>query len=260
MQDIIQKIQSLGFSQYEAKAYVSLVRQGPTSAYQVSKESGIPRARIYEILNGLQEEGIVLKEEINDSVQYSPLPVDVFLESVQTKWNNTYQSISDTLKQFEKTEPISDNRVMTLKGERHILSFCRTLLQKAEKRVIVSIWDKMYEKLEQELKDTAAYCNLKGIVFQVDTPLPGIDIHRKTSYVDNIGENKWFILSIDGKETIYGPSSEERETAFYTDDPVHINFLENYIWHDILVNRLVKKDNEDAENWISRERDQFFSL
>ncbi|MFD4931559.1 TrmB family transcriptional regulator [Peribacillus butanolivorans] len=260
MQDIIQKIQSLGFSQYEAKAYVSLVRQGPTSAYQVSKESGIPRARIYEILNGLQEEGIVLKEEINDSVQYSPLPVDVFLESVQTKWNNTYHSISDTLKQFEKTEPISDNRVMTLKGERHILSFCRTLLQKAEKRVIVSIWDKMYEKLEQELKDTAAYCNLKGIVFQVDSPLPGIDIHRKTSYVDNIGENKWFILSIDGKETIYGPSSEERETAFYTDDPVHINFLENYIWHDILVNRLVKKDNEDAENWISRERDQFFSL
>ncbi|MFB6804077.1 TrmB family transcriptional regulator [Peribacillus butanolivorans] len=260
MQDIIQKIQSLGFSQYEAKAYVSLVRQGPTSAYQVSKESGIPRARIYEILNGLQEEGIVLKEEINDSVQYSPLPVDVFLESVQTKWNNTYQSISDTLKQFEKTEPISDNRVMTLKGERHILSFCRTLLQKAEKRVIVSIWDKMYEKLEQELKDTAAHCNLKGIVFQVDNPLPGIDIHRKTSYVDNIGENKWFILSIDGKETIYGPSSEERETAFYTDDPVHINFLENYIWHDILVNRLVKKDNEDAENWISRERDQFFSL
>ncbi|MFB7641056.1 TrmB family transcriptional regulator [Peribacillus butanolivorans] len=260
MQDIIQKIQSLGFSQYEAKAYVSLVRQGPTSAYQVSKESGIPRARIYEILNGLQEEGIVLKEEINDSVQYSPLPVDVFLESVQTKWNNTYQSISDTLKQFEKTEPISDNRVMTLKGERHILSFCRTLLQKAEKRVIISIWDKMYEKLEQELKDTAAYCNLKGIVFQVDNPLPGIDIHRKTSYVDNIGENKWFILSIDGKETIYGPSSEERETAFYTDDPVHINFLENYIWHDILVNRLVKKDNEDAENWISRERDQFFSL
>ena len=105
MQDIIQKLQSLGFSQYEAKAYVSLVRQGPTSAYQVSKESGIPRARIYEILNGLQEEGIVLKEEINDSIQYSPLPVDVFLESVQSKWNNTYQSVSQTLKQFEKIEP-----------------------------------------------------------------------------------------------------------------------------------------------------------
>lgn len=257
MQDIIQKIQSLGFSQYEAKTYVSLVRLGPTSAYQVSKESGIPRARIYEILNGLEEEGIVIKEEINESVQYSPLPVDVFLESVQSKWDHTYKSISNTLKHFEKTEPMSDNRVITLKGERHILAFCRTLLQKAEKRVVVSLWNKMYEELEQELKDTTMHCKLKGIVFKVKSPLSGLDIHRKTSYVDNIGENKWFILSIDGREMIYGPSTEERETAFYTDDPIHIYLLENYIWHDILVNRLVNKDKED-ENWISKERDDFF--
>ncbi|WP_285768151.1 helix-turn-helix domain-containing protein [Peribacillus sp. SI8-4] len=260
MQDIIEKLQSLGFSQYEAKAYVSLVRQGPTSAYQVSKESGIPRARIYEILNKLQEEGVVIKEEINDSVQYSPLPVDVFLESVRSRWDNTYQSISDTLKQFEKIGPVSDNRVMTLKGEEHILSFCRTLIQKAEKRVIVSLWDKMYDKFERELKEAAEHCSLKGIAFQVETPLSGIDVHRQTSYVDNIGANKWFILSIDGSETIYGPDSEARETAFYTDDPIHINFLENYIWHDILVNRLVKKEAANAEEWISKERQRFFSL
>ncbi|KWW12610.1 MULTISPECIES: helix-turn-helix domain-containing protein [Peribacillus] len=260
MQDIIEKLQSLGFSQYEAKAYVSLVRQGPASAYQVSKESGIPRARIYEILNGLQEEGVVIKEEINDSIQYSPLPVDVFLESVRSRWDNTYQSISDTLKQFEKIGPVSDNRVMTLKGEEHILSFCRTLIQKAEKRVVVSLWSNMYEKLAPELKEAAEHCTLKGIAFQVESPLSGIEIHRQTSYVDNIGENEWFILSIDGTETIYGPASETRETAFYTDDPIHINFLENYIWHDILVNRLVKKDEADVDEWISRERNQFFSL
>ncbi|MFJ7753156.1 TrmB family transcriptional regulator [Peribacillus muralis] len=260
MQDIIEKLQSLGFSQYEAKAYVSLVRQGQASAYQVSKESGIPRARVYEILNGLQEEGVVIKEEINDSIQYSPLPVDVFLESVRSRWDNTYQSISDTLKQFEKIGPVSDNRVMTLKGEQHILSFCRTLIQKAEKRIVVSLWDKMYEILEPELKESAGHCTLKGIVFQVESPLAGIDVHRQTSYVNNIGENKWFILSIDGTETIYGPASETRETAFYTDDPIHINFLENYIWHDILVNRLVKKDEAEAEDWISRERNRFFSL
>ncbi len=146
MQDIIQQLQSLGFSQYEAKAYISLVRQGPTNAYQVSKESGIPRARIYDILKKLEEEGVVIKEEINDTIQYSPLPVDVFLESVQSKWDNTYQSISNTLKELEKTDPLPDNRVITLKGESHILAYCRTLLQRAEKRVVVSLWDKMYKK------------------------------------------------------------------------------------------------------------------
>jgi hypothetical protein len=43
------------------------------------------------------------------------------------------------------------------------------------------------------------------------------------------------------KQKCYGPSVEEREMAFYTEDPIHIYLFENYIWHDILVNRLMKE-------------------
>ncbi|OEH91590.1 TrmB family transcriptional regulator [Bacillus solimangrovi] len=260
MEEIIQKLQSLGFSQYEAKAYVSLVHQGQTSAYQVSKTSGIPRARIYEILNGLEEQGIVIKNKINDSVQYSPLPVEIFLESAKAKWTDTYDYISDTLKHLEKTEPFVDNKVITLKGKSHILAYCRTILQKAEKKIIVSLWNEMYSELEHELKSKTSNCDLKGICFEVENPLSGLELHRKTSYTKNIGTNKWFILSIDGREMIYGTSINERDTAFYTDDPVHIYLLENYIWHDVLVNRIVKQTEIDMENWIAKERDDFFHI
>ncbi|MGE7836983.1 TrmB family transcriptional regulator [Viridibacillus arvi] len=260
MQDIIQKMQSLGFNQYEAKAYLALVRLGSASAYQVSKDSGIPRARIYEILNGLSKQGLVLKEEINEAAQYSPLPVDVFLESMQSNWRTNFESISESLKELEKTELTPDNRVATLKGADHILSFCRTLLKKAEKKAVISFWGDMYEELLADLQATSETCGLKGIVFEIEQPLQGLDHHRITSYTENIGHQKWFILSIDGKEMIYGPSISERETAFYTDDPVHIYLLENYIWHDILVNRLVKKQNDEVEKWIATEREQFFSM
>ena len=54
------------------------MKQGPVTAYQVSKDSGVPRARIYEILGNLVEKGIVMKEEINDTTRYSPLPVEIF--------------------------------------------------------------------------------------------------------------------------------------------------------------------------------------
>ena len=57
---------------------------------------------------------------------------------------------------------------------------------------------------------------------------------------------------------IYGPSINEREIAFYTDDPIHIRLLEDYIWHDVLVNRLVKQADENLEQWISSGRKQFF--
>lgn len=118
----------------------------------------------------------------------------------------------------------------------------------------------MYEKLLVDLQEKERECSLKGIVFEVDDPLQGLEIHRKTSYVNNIGGHKWFILSIDGKEMVYGHSIEQKGNAFYTDDPVHIYLLENYIWHDILVNRLVRDSDQNMDSWIAPEREKFFFI
>lgn len=260
MEKILQNIQALGFSQYEAKSYVSLVYLGPSTAYQISKQSGVPRTRIYEVLEGLEEKGIVMKEEINGSAQYSPLPVDVFLDSVKQKWEETYTYVQKELKKFENQEPKTDTYVTTLKGEENILSFCRILLRRAERRIIVSIWNSMYDQLADDLQTKQHICSLKGIVFGVKDPLPQLVVHRQTDYIDNIGEKKWFIISIDGKEMIYGHPTEQNGHAFYTDDAVHISLLENYVWHDVLVNQLVEETEEDLQPWISAERKKFFAL
>lgn len=103
MDYIVQQLKKIGFNEYEAKSYVSLVKRSVT-AYQVSKDSGIPRARIYEILGNLVEKGIVMKEEINDTTRYSPLPVEIFLQKAQSEWQSTYEVISDSLKKLETSE------------------------------------------------------------------------------------------------------------------------------------------------------------
>ncbi|WP_046176050.1 TrmB family transcriptional regulator [Domibacillus indicus] len=256
MDELIRKMQSVGFNQYESKAYITLVKLGTSTAYQISKESGIPRARVYDVLKSLSAQGMVIQEAINNSIMYSPLPVDVFLSSIQSRWEKTYTSIHESLKKLEAVQPEPDNRVASVQGQESILAFCETLLKRAERKVIVSLWSDMYKMLEPVLKETAHRCKMKGIVFQVNNPVAGLDQHRQTSFVEGIGQNKWFILSIDSREMLYGPSVEQRDTAFYTDNPVHIYLLENYVWHDILVNRLVTE--KEMEKWISAERDEFF--
>ncbi|WP_141431047.1 TrmB family transcriptional regulator [Bacillus sp. 03113] len=265
MDKILQKIQLLGFNQYEAKAYVALVYLGTSSAYQVSKQSGIPRARIYEVLQGLEEKGVVLKEEVNEAVLYSPLPVDVFLESIKRNWNETYTFVKKELTQLEKKEPKADPRVTTIKGEDNLLSFCRILIRRAQHRIILSMWDSMYERLKEDLEEKQKTCTIKGIVFQVEDPLPELIVHRQTKYVESVGEEKWFIISIDGKELIYGHPLEQKGNAFYTDDAVHVSLLEDFIWHDVLINRLIKKGKDllqdgQLEPWIAKERKKFFKL
>ena len=45
-----------------------------------------------------------MKEEINDTTRYSPLPVEIFLQKAQSEWQSTYEGISDSLKTLETSE------------------------------------------------------------------------------------------------------------------------------------------------------------
>ncbi|MEH7350300.1 TrmB family transcriptional regulator [Gottfriedia acidiceleris] len=258
MEDLVQQFKKLGFNEYEAKSYVSLVKQGPVTAYQVSKDSGIPRARIYDVLGNLVEKGIVLKEEINDAARYSPLPVDIFLQKAQSEWQSTYSVVSDSLKDLESFGEKVDNRVITLKDYKTIINYCETLIKKAEKRIVISMWDEMYEVLKKELVHAIEKATIQGITLHVDNPIGNLESHRITPFTETKSTDHWFILSIDSKEMIYGPSIEERSVAFYTNDPVHIYLLEDYIWHDVLVNRLVRRSQDNLEQWITTERKTFF--
>ena len=53
-------LKSLLFTEYEAKAYVALLKNSPATGYAVAKNSGVPRSKIYEVLNNMIQRGDVL--------------------------------------------------------------------------------------------------------------------------------------------------------------------------------------------------------
>jgi len=242
-------LQNFGLNQYEAKAYVALIKIGAANAYKISKESGIPRARIYDILESLTVRGIVMLEETNeDTKTYTPIPVNVFLEQIREKWTTTYNYVENELKVIESQDKKQDIYVSTVRGEKNILAFCKTLIRNAKQKVIISIWNPMYSELHVDLQECVQRgCKVSGITFEVETPINTLDKHRMNKLHNSIDKKKWFILSVDSKELLYGHSSELNGNAFYTDDTTHIYLLEDYIFHDVLVNRIIKKENKSHE-------------
>ncbi|MFP3390909.1 TrmB family transcriptional regulator [Brevibacillus sp. SIMBA_040] len=261
MSTLLEQLQLFGFNQYEAKAYMALVSLGASNAYQISKESGIPRARVYDTLDTLVGRGIAMLEEAEDGTKsYAPLPVDVFLDQAKQSFEESWSKVADELRTMEKREPKSDVSLTTVRGEDNVLSFCRIMIRRAKERILLSMWEPMYDKLKNELlaKEKAG-CSIKGILFDVDNPMGGLYKHRTNEYINKQTEERWFVLSIDGKELLYGHSAERKGNAYYTDDPVHIFLMEDYIWHDILVNRLVEAGSqEQLDKWILPEMEQFF--
>ncbi|MFC7394090.1 TrmB family transcriptional regulator [Scopulibacillus cellulosilyticus] len=259
--DLIKILQTFGLTQYEAKAFASLVSSGTSTGYQISKLSGIPRGRIYDILQSLVDKGLVMTEEGKDGTKtYCALPVDAFLDQQKQKWETSYQNAKSKLKAIEKQQPERENYISTVKGTEGILSFCRSLIQSATKQILLSMWDPMYTELLPSLQESARQnCSIRGIVFDVEKPLKGLHSHRKNDYMNSLSNNKWFILSVDSRELLYGHAAEKNEKAFYTNDLVHLFLLEDYIWHDVLVNRLVEKgDQQMLDSWILPEMEHFF--
>lgn len=54
-------LERLGLSSYQTKALVSLLRCGEAKASEISELSGVPRAKVYEVLNQLVDLGLVDK-------------------------------------------------------------------------------------------------------------------------------------------------------------------------------------------------------
>ena len=50
MTDVNTLMQVLGFTDYEARAYLALLQRHPQNGYELAKASGIPRPNIYSVL------------------------------------------------------------------------------------------------------------------------------------------------------------------------------------------------------------------
>lgn len=242
-ESLFDKLQKLGLNLYESKAYTALLRIGTSNAYKVSKESGIPRARIYDVLETLTKRGLAMVEESSENTKiYTPVPGKVFLEKTKKEWENDFEDVTKALNKLEMEADKKDIYVFTVKGRENILSYCRQLLRDAERYVMVSIWNEMYEMLLTELEECQNRgCKILGVSHNIQNPIDGIEIHHSGKYHDMAGNLHWFIISADGRKLLYGYSAETDRDAFYTEDVSHIYLLEDYMMHDMVMNRFISE-------------------
>ncbi|TAM10183.1 MAG: hypothetical protein EPN72_06645 [Nevskiaceae bacterium] len=76
-------LERLGFTTYEARAWLALATHAPATGYEVAKSSGIPRANIYPVLKRLVERGAARRIEAHDNTRYTATPVDELLADLR---------------------------------------------------------------------------------------------------------------------------------------------------------------------------------
>jgi sugar-specific transcriptional regulator TrmB len=81
-QGAVQRLIDLGFSQYEAQAYVGLLGREPMTGYALSNVTGIPQPKVYETLRRLAAKGVVAALD-GEPARFLAVPADLLLADLE---------------------------------------------------------------------------------------------------------------------------------------------------------------------------------
>ncbi len=109
-------LRDLGLSEYESRAYRSLLRTGPTTAKELSRASDVPMGRIYDVLNSLETHNLVRSQTASRPKKYVAVEPDTALERLLAdkkreleEQADQYEEIVDDLgDELESAEPVDE--------------------------------------------------------------------------------------------------------------------------------------------------------
>lgn len=142
---LIDELNKVGFTEYEAKVYLALLHEHPASGYQLSKSSGVPRSMVYETLSRLSGRGAVLVSEGEKSTLYRPLPPAILLRRLKAEHEENMSVLSRGLEAAyaEKRQ----ERLWTVDGRQSVLAYAREMIASAEDEILLVLPDEALEVL-----------------------------------------------------------------------------------------------------------------
>jgi HTH-type transcriptional regulator, sugar sensing transcriptional regulator len=138
--ELIESLQRLGFTDYEAKAYLALSSGYPATAYEVAKVSGLPRANVYSVLRTLELKGAI--QPVGEIPRrYAPVDPEDFFGRYARNTAALCTSLAQQMK--TQTHPNEDAFVWHYTGEADVTEKVTELVRNAKS----SIWIKAPDHL-----------------------------------------------------------------------------------------------------------------
>src|SRR6266545_7228560 len=137
MTDATALLQQLGFSEYEARAYLALLQWNPLNGYELAKLSGLPRANIYTVLQKLEERGVVVRLDMPNETRYTPMAPTELTERLASRFQYTLNATQQAL--ADLTTPPDPEYVWNIRGYPALLEHANALLATTRERLLVAI-------------------------------------------------------------------------------------------------------------------------
>jgi HTH-type transcriptional regulator, sugar sensing transcriptional regulator len=101
----LERLQRLGLTSYEARAYLALLRRDSSTAAETARLAGLPRQRVYDVLSSLVEKGLASTRP-GKALKYAATPPEQALEGLLAKHRLQLSSVEhDTAAMIDALTP-----------------------------------------------------------------------------------------------------------------------------------------------------------
>ncbi|WP_129115913.1 TrmB family transcriptional regulator [Halegenticoccus tardaugens] len=138
-------LEKAGFTQYEADAYLTLVRKGATSATEVAETSGVPKSRIYDVLRDLERKGLVETYKQN-SLQARALDPDSIISDLRSR-AESFTDTADELKELWSAPALGEHDVTLVKRLETVTERAVHFIRSAEIEIQLAISPSQFHEL-----------------------------------------------------------------------------------------------------------------
>lgn len=240
-----QHLVDLGFSQYEARAYVGLLEASePTTGYALSNLTGVPQPKVYETLRRLARKGIAVMLN-GEPARFVALPPSQLLAQLDSGFRHRLADAELALLRMQPTAGTHYRVLETLDTWTEVEGEAVRLLDGAERHAYVSI---NYEHAEATT-DAIRRADGRGVRIDLLTfSVEAMDLahgravrHESTDgVVYRHHQARHLAVVTDSTKVLWALASDGEEwDAVTADDALFAAAIKGYVRHDLYVQQIV---------------------
>lgn len=247
MDEVMKELQKLGFSQYECKSYIGLLKHYPATGYEISKQTGVPRSMIYEVLGKLMDKGAVHLVP-SEPVKYVPVSATELMDRMRKDFEKSFDFLDQKLNSLEQERQV--DVISHIRTDERIIKEIRNMIERAEEELWISVWEQQVTELESLIqRKEQEGVHIFSILFGAPNTKIGTTFHHNYMTPDVVKERMGGHLTIiarDGKEVLIANFSDHGTSwAVTTYDPALVLVATEYVRHDIMVEEITKEFGPD---------------
>ena len=239
-------LKKFGFSQYESQVYEVLASSNePLDATLIVKYSGVPKAKIYEVLTRMVEKGLVLDSVSEKKKLYTALSLNLVIEKLTKEFEENISQLKNNIHQNNR----SDDRVWSLKVDSSIQLQCKQLLQEAKHSIQISVWKEDFQAFlpiltEKEQSGVKVEALVVGDVQA--SALSSLHILSPNEEHRRLEKNR--LIIIDEETILFAGVENDSWQAMLTKSKPFVKFFVEFFYHDVVLTKVTKKYEDQLMN------------